>query len=308
MKRVSFAATVIAAMWLTSPAWADPFFFRSGAPDGLLGALSQPASTEHLDTETADDFILSETTSIAHATVTGLITSGASRADISNVEVEVYHIFPRDSVMPPSGRVPSRANSPGDVEIDSATRDGSLGTLTFSVSSVDEDFTVANSVVDGINPAPGNLTHGEGQESGEAVEITIDFTPPIVLPADHYFLRPQVRVDGGEFLYLSAPKPINPPGTPFMGDLQAWIRNADLQPDWLRIGADIIGGTRTFNMTFSLSGDTVPKAGIPGQANCHGKTISSLAHQFGGIAAAASDLGFPSVASLQETFAVFCQQ
>ncbi|MGH8628145.1 MAG: hypothetical protein ACREYC_23725 [Gammaproteobacteria bacterium] len=46
---------------------------------------------------------------------------------------------------------------------------------------------------------------------------------PIVLPAGHYFFRPEVGVTGGDFLYLSAPKPIVPLGTPLAGDLQAWI-------------------------------------------------------------------------------------
>src|SRR5262249_7804533 len=78
--------------------------------------------------------------------------------------------------------------------------------------------------------------------------------------------RPEVQVTGGDFLYLSAPRPIVSPGTPFTGDLQAWIRNANLAPDWLRIGTDIIGGTPvpTFNMTFSLTGDTVAVGLIPG--------------------------------------------
>jgi hypothetical protein len=49
------------------------------------------------------------------------------------------------------------------------------------------------------------------------------------------------------------------PGTPFptgVTDLQSWIRNADLDPDWLRVGTDVVGGTTppTFNATFSLSG------------------------------------------------------
>jgi hypothetical protein len=52
-------------------------------------------------------------------------------------------------------------------------------------------------------------------------------------------------------------------------------------------------------MTFSLSGNTVPNAGIPGQANCHGKTVSALARQFGGLNAAAAALGFSSVEALQ---------
>ena len=161
-------------------------------PDGLLGALSQPASAGHLETETADDFILTETTSIAQATITGLIPSGTPLANISNVEVEVYHVFPKDSADPPSGNVPARTNSPADVEIDTATRDGSLGTLAFSASLLDESFSVLNTVVDGINQAPDNMTNGEGPASGEVVQITITFTPPIVLPADHYFFRPEV--------------------------------------------------------------------------------------------------------------------
>ena len=259
------AASVTAGVWLATPVWADPFFFSTGTPDGLLGALSQPASTGHLETETADDFLLTETTTIAQATIVGLIPSGTPLANISNVEVEVYHIFPKDSADPPSGNVPARANSPADVEIDTATRDGSLGTLDFNASLLDESFSVLNTVVDGINKKPNNMTLGEGAASGEMVQITITFTPPIALPPDHYFFRPEVEVTGGDFLYLSAPKPIVAPGTPFMGDLQAWIRNSDLKPDWLRIGTDIIGGTpvQTFNMAFSLTGETVPQAETP---------------------------------------------
>ena len=319
--RLLVAATVTAGVALATPAWADPFFFSTGAPDGLLGALSQPVSMRHLETETADDFILTETTSIAQATITGLIPSGTPLANLSNVEVEVYHVFPKDSdVGRTSGaptfstaQVPARLNSPSDVEIDDATRDASLGTLAFRASVLDASFSVDNTVVDGINPKPFNLTHGEGPASGEEVQITISFTPPIVLPADHYFLRPEVRVAGSDFLYLSAPRPIVAPGTPFTTgtDLQAWIRNSDLEPDWLRIGTDIIGGptpTRTFNMTMSLTGETVPQAGTPGNANCHGKSVSALAHQFGGLDAAASALGFSSVQALQDAFKEFCDQ
>jgi len=304
------AATVTAGVALATPAWADPLFFSTGTPDGLLGALSQPPSSGTLETETADDFILTETTSIAQATITGLIPSGTPLANIRNVEVEVYHVFPKDSADPPSGNVPLRVNSPADVEIDTATRDGSLGTLGFSASPLNPSFSVLNTVVNGINKVPSNVTRGEGPASGELVQITITFTPPILLPADHYFFRPEVLVTGGDFLYLSAPRPIVTPGTPFVGDLQAWIRNSDLAPDWLRIGTDIIGGTpaRTFSMTFSLTGETIPDAGTPGRANCHGKSVSALAHQFGSLHAAAAALGFSSVGALQDAFKTFCEQ
>ena len=60
-----------AAAWLATPAWADPFFFSTGTPDGKLGALSQPADSEKLETETADDFILTAATSITEATIVG---------------------------------------------------------------------------------------------------------------------------------------------------------------------------------------------------------------------------------------------
>jgi hypothetical protein len=255
---MSFVATTLTlGVCVATPAWADPFFFSTGTPDGLLGALSQPAGTGSLETEAADDFILTATTTIAEATISGLIPSGTPLTDISNVEVEIYHVFPGDSADPPSGKVPTRVNSPGDVEIDGATRDASQGTLAFSATLSDESFSVLNTVVDGINPAPENMTNGDGPASGEVVEIRITFTPPIVLPADHYFFRPEVEVAGGDFFYLSAPRPIVTPGTPFAGDLQAWIRNSDLKPDWLRIGTDIIGGATppTFSMTFSLTGD-----------------------------------------------------
>ena len=53
MKYLLVAATMTAGVWLATPAWADPFFFSSGTPDRLLGALSQPASTGNLETETA---------------------------------------------------------------------------------------------------------------------------------------------------------------------------------------------------------------------------------------------------------------
>ena len=59
-------------------------------------------------------------------------------------------------------------------------------------------------------------------------------------------------------------------------------------------------------MTFSLTGNTVPDAGTPGQANCHGKTISAMARQFGGIDAVRLTLGYSSVDALQDGIRVFC--
>jgi hypothetical protein len=311
------AASVIVAVFLATPGWAAPFSFSTGSPDGRLGALSQPPNSGKLETETADDFILTAATSITEATIVGLVPAGTSLSNIRNVEIEIYHVFPKDSDVartsgPPTfstPAVPTRVNSPGDVEIDAATRDGSQGTLTFHATLLSPSFSVLNTVVDGINKAPNNVTHGDGPGSGEPVQITITFTPPILLPADHYFFRPEVLVTGGNFLYLSTVKPAVFPGTT-VPDLQAWIRNSNLKPDWLRIGTDIIDGNPapTFNMTFSLQGETIPEAGTPGQANCHGHSVSAVARQFGGVPAAASALGFSSVKELQGALRTFCQE
>ncbi len=306
---------VLAAVFFCGIASAqdNKFIVSTGNPDGKLGALSRRASTGKLETETADDFVLNQTTVISGATITGLISPATSLTNITNIEVEFYHRFPQDSANPDplAGNVPSRTNSPSDVEIDSATRDASLGTLRFAVRLLNANSMVLNSVVDGINKKPNSTTHGEGPATGEEVEIDITFTHPVVLLAGHYFFRPEVLVTGGgDFLFLSAPRPIVSPGTAIAGDLQAWIRNSDLAPDWLRIGTDIINNTippPTFNMTFSLTGTALPGAGTPGQANCHGESISGLAAQFGGIDAAASALGFSSVQALQDSFRAFCE-
>ena len=299
----SKGAGVALGLLAATSLWSADFSFTTSNPDGLMGAVSRRASPGKLETETADDFTLDQTTVIRRATIVGLVPSGTQPQDIKDVEVEVYHVFPLDSAVPPSGNVPSRANSPSDVEIGTATRAGNSGTLTFSTNVLNSNFGVGNTVVNNLKVAtapPG----GEGSTAGEEVEITITFTNPIILPAGHYFFRPEVLLTSGDFLYLSAPKVIPAPK-----DLQAWIRNSNLTPDWLRIGTDIVGGAPapTFNMTFSLAGETVPEAGTPGVANCLGKTIAALAQEFGGADSAASSLGFSSVQALQDGFTLFCK-
>jgi hypothetical protein len=304
--RVGLTALALAlAVCFAIPAWADSFSFSTGSPDGKLGALSRPDGSQGLETETADDFVLTQPAVISSATMHGLlIPAGTPVSSLTRVEVEIYHVFPLDSDTVRTPNVPTRTNSPSDVEIDTATRDSSQSTLSFNATQI-STFTVANTVINGIH----NPGQSEGSATGEEVGINITFNPPLFLPAGHYFFRPEAEVSGGNFLFLSAPRPITS-GTPFPAgttDLQAWIRNANLAPDWLRIGADIIGGV-TFNMTFSLTGNTIPEAGTSGQANCHGKTVSAMAHGFGGIDASASTLGYASVDALQGGIRVFCGQ
>lgn len=249
-------STLGALLLLAAQAPASSFFFSTGDPDGKIATLSRPASGGTIQTETADDFtVVSNTTLITHATFTGLLPPGASLSSITEVEIEIYHVFPADSANPPSGHVPTRTNSPADVEIASATRDSADGTLSFIATLVNPVFTASNSVVIGIHPSPGQFTGGEGPVTGQEVRISVIFSPPISLPPDDYFFRPEALLSSGNFLWLSAPKPILPPGTPFATDRQSWIRNDNLAPDWLRIGTDITH-QGPFNAAFSLTGET----------------------------------------------------
>lgn len=241
---------------LTIPLGASTLLFSTGTPDGLIGTLSRPASGGLLETETADDFILNQSARITQATITGLLPAGVPLSSVKDVEIELYHIFPVDSVNPPSGSVPTRVNSPSDSEF--MAFDSGAGTLAFTASLLSSSFTVANTVVNGINKSLSPFTGGEGAATGEEVLLTITFSPAFVLPGGHFFFRPEVQLTDGNFLWLSAPKPIVGGTGPFATDLQTWIRNSNLSPDWLRIGTDITH-QGPFNATFSLSGDNIPE-------------------------------------------------
>jgi len=251
---------------VASVATATPFVFNTGDPDGKMGTASRPASAGVFGIESADDFVLSQQTKITSASFTGLLTGRATAADIGLVGVEIYRVFPNDSDTTRTPSVPTRVNSPADVAFDTRTGSG----LSFSVSSLG-NFTVSNSVQPGgIHPLPNQTTGGDGAVTGSEVEFAVNFVTPFDLAAGHYFFVPLVEVTGGigDFLWLSAPKPIVPPGTPFAPgntDLQTWTRDDFLDPDWLRVGTDIVGGlpAPTFNAVFSLSGESAASGSVP---------------------------------------------
>jgi hypothetical protein len=254
------AAIVLIASVMAGPAHAGSnFFFSTGDPDGKMAMASRPSSPGNIEIEAADDFVLKGTTSITSATFTGLLPANASLSDITDVRVEIYRVFPKDSTFPPDGLVPTRINSPSDVEFDD--RSASAHNLTFTPGIITPSFTAANSVLGGIQVNSG----GDGSVTGQEVKFNVLFSTPFTLGADHYFFVPQVQLSSGDFFWLSAPRPIVPPGTSFppgFTDLQAWMRNENLDPDWLRVGTDIVGGgsqAPTFNASFSLSGSAVPE-------------------------------------------------
>jgi hypothetical protein len=261
MHHRSAAFLLLASLLPAAPALAAAYHFQTGPPDGRMAAVSQP-SGPGTEAEAADDFVLDQPTT--HATFTGLFAGGSAPPTVSGVTVEIYRLFPQDSTNPPSGSVPTRTNSPSDVAF--ASRDSASSTLTFVTSVLSNTFTALNSVQSGgIHPLPNPTTGGNGPLTGQEVSFDVTFTSPFVLPAGHYFFVPQVGLTAGAgFYWLSAPRPITGAGTtPFAADLESWIRDASLAPDWLRTGTDIVGGAPppTFNGTFSLDGlaaDPVP--------------------------------------------------
>jgi len=259
------AAAIPVALLTVLPASADPFFFSTGNVTNSIATATRPESAGKFEIESADDFVLTAHTAITSATFTGLLTGGATTANIGQVRIEIYRVFPADSNVgrtsgPPTfstSQVPTRVNSPSDVEF--ADRDTSPppGNLTFTTTALGTFSSALNTVQPGgIHPMPGQTTGGNGPMSGQEVEFDVNFTTPFDLPADHYFFVPQVEITtaDGEFFWLSGTRPI--PFPPGFTDLQSWTRDAMLDPDWLRVGTDIVGAG-TFNEAFTLTGQTI---------------------------------------------------
>ncbi|SRR5581483_900136 len=256
MKQIKRKAACTLFLVACAPVFADVLSFSTGDPDGLIATASRIPQPGILGIESADDFVLSQSSStIQSATFTGLLV-GAGPFSIQDVNIDLYHVFPVDSDATRTPNVITRVNSPADTEFDGRSFSG--GQLTFSSTVLNPSFTAGNSVLNGIFPAPNQTTGGEGSVTGQEVRFDITFSTPFTLPAGHFFFVPTVQMTGGEFYWLSAPRPIVAPGTPFSPDLQSWMRNENLDPDWSRVGADIIG-TGAFNASFSLSGTSVPE-------------------------------------------------
>jgi hypothetical protein len=229
-------------------------------PNNLMGMASRAANLPgEFEVESADDFVLTQRTSLTGGAFTGLMVPGAQGGPTSadKVSVEIYRVFPADSTLPQSsGVVPTRVNSPSDHATASAD---SVSGLTFTSTTLAGSFTISNSIqADGIHPLPNQTTGGSGPLSGTEVQFGFSFSTPITLDPGQYFFVPQVNgTSGTQFYWLSADRPV--PG--LQPDLQTWTRNAQLAPDWLRVGTDIVGAhdgpAVTFNGAFSLEGTAV---------------------------------------------------
>lgn len=185
-RKLSVAVLLAAGLVGAIPADADSLIANTGDPDGKMAMASRPESGGKLEIEAADDFLLGTAASITGGSFTGLLPTGASVSDVSEVVVEIYRVFPHDSTFPPSGNVLTRVNSPSDVAF--TTRDSAAGELNFSAAVLQNSFTTGNSVLNGINKFPNQKTLGEGPVTGQEVSFNVTFTTPMILPADHYFL------------------------------------------------------------------------------------------------------------------------
>ena len=260
-------AALAATVLLAAPAAADVFHFSTGTVLNDIGVATRPGVPGKFEIEAGDDFIATSPLAVTHATFTGLLTG--TTPTVNSVTVEIYRVFPALSDVgrtsgPPTFStplVPTRVNSPSDVELDGRT--STDGGLTFSVISKGPG-SAANSIQPGGIKSlleGGPRTGGDGPISGTLVTFDVSFTSPFVLAPDHFFFVPQVDVSGGEFFWLNASRPIDATGTPFAPDLQSWTRDAHLDPDWLRVGTDIIGGSPapTFNQAFTLDATIIPE-------------------------------------------------
>jgi YVTN family beta-propeller protein len=73
------------------------------------------------------------------------------------------------------------------------------------------------------------------------------------------------------------------------------------------IGSITVGsGPSAFGLFIQPAKPAPRFAGTPGKANCHGKSVSALAQQYGGLNNAAAALGFDSVSALQDAIMAFC--
>jgi hypothetical protein len=96
-----------------------------------MAMATRPGTAGKIEIESADDFVLPSSTLLSSATFTGVLT-GATPANVSQVVVEIYRVFPLDSdIGRTSGsptfetpQVPTRVNSPSDVAL--LSRDSSV--------------------------------------------------------------------------------------------------------------------------------------------------------------------------------------
>ena len=268
---IGSVATMGGAILIATPAAAQPFFFSTGLPDGKMATASRPSSAGKIEIEVGRRLRPDHADEPQQRHVHGTPAHGRRavghrrrpRRDLSRLPQRLGrgpHLGPAD-IQHAAGahagqlafrhriRRQERRREQSDVR----RRESSSRPSPRPTRSSTESTRVPASI-------RGATARSQVRKSSSTwPSRRRSRWPPITSSScPRYSYRAVISI------WLSAPRPIVPPGTPFPAgftDLQEWIRNEDLAPDWLRVGADIVGGTPapTFNATFSLSGQAVPE-------------------------------------------------
>lgn len=143
--------------------------------------------------------------------------------------------------------------------------------------------------------------------------------PPaeIAISGSDLFVVSNDFVLGGVGKYTTAGVPINPALIPLPGihpsgiavsgaDLLVPIGNtiAEYTVDGVLVNPTLI--SEGLDAPIGVTVAATPFAGTPGHSNCHGKSVSALARQYGGLNSAAAALGYADVSALQNAILAFC--
>ena len=125
----------------------------------------------------------------------------------------------------------------------------------------------------------------------------------IASPGHCSAIKAHLLVDSLELYVSPALGPGVSTGIQDLGPVSAGSHTVGVQAEGVVGGCnagDLVSWAGTLNIT------TATFAGTPGQSNCHGKSVSALARQYGGMSAAASALGYASEHDLQTAIHAFC--
>ena len=206
-------AAIFGACAAAGPARAgSTFFFSTGDPDGKMAMASRPSSAGKIEIESADDFVLTAPRASPARPSPVSCRRTASLSDMTNVRVEIYRVFPLDSTIPRQWQC-AHADQ---FSLGRGVRrtDAAAHNLTFTPGIINSSFTAQIPSSTGSIRNPTSIPR-RGTGHGPRGSVQRDFESAFTLPADHYFFVPQVQLSNGDFFWLSAPKPIVAPGTPF---------------------------------------------------------------------------------------------
>jgi hypothetical protein len=88
----------------------------------------------------------------------------------------------------------------------------------------------------------------------------------------------------------------------------AYVIGQTMSADFPTTDASVQTTTASGALAFVAKVTDLAFAGLPGEPNCQGKSVSALARQYRGLYAAAMELGFPRVQALQDAVRRFCGQ